>query len=118
EAIRAYDPRYSLVRNHADNQWEVWRENEDGRASRSYIWAGERLPAPTQVLDWLLRHDTWKGYDPLDELDRLDREREARIDAAVVELAGASADKLHRAWVDEFSAHMPAARPIYLGAGR
>lgn len=118
DAIRAYDPRYSLVRNHDENQWEIWRANETGPANRSMIFPGEPLPHPSQVLDWLFRHDLWRGYDPVAELDREDRLRELELDKLLSEIAESSADRMHYELVDEFSSHMPAARPMYLGHDR
>lgn len=111
-AVRAYDERMSLLRNFEHNTWEVWRADEDGVQSRCGLWEGDRCPEPREVLDHLLGHDVWRGYDPLADLDREEAKREAALDAAVSDIALRSADRMHYELVDEFSAHMPAARPI------
>jgi hypothetical protein len=113
-AVRGYDPRMSFVRNHADGAWEVWRADERGDSSRCGIWPGDRCPEPREVLDHLLGHDVWRGYDPLADYDRTEAMIAAAEDAALGELVEGYADRVHYELIDEFSAHMPAARPIGL----
>jgi hypothetical protein len=115
DAIRAYDPRYSLVRDFEANTWEVWRQNEQGNPSRSMVVHGDRLPEPNEVLDHLHKHDLWKGYDPIADQAAHEAAMERQVDAELEEIALRNADQIHRELVDEFSAHMPAARPMYLG---
>lgn len=113
-AVRAYDERMSLTRNFEDDTWEVWRADEGGGQSRCGLWSGERCPEPREVLDHLLGHDVWRGYDPLADMERRERMQAAAIDAEVSEIALESADRIHYELIDEFSAHMPAVRPIGL----
>lgn len=115
DALRRYDPRLSLVRNHADGQWEVWRRNENESQGRVAIFPGELLPAESQVLDHVYSHDTWRGYDPLTALAEKEQARLRAEDQAAMAIAEESADRLHYELVDEFSAHAPASRPISLG---
>lgn len=114
DALRAYDPRLSITRNHRDGQWEVWRSNEDRSQGRVAIFAQELLPEPDQAVATIAAHDTWRGYDPIADLARDELARKRAEDARVEEIALASADRMHYELVDEFSAHAPAARPISL----
>lgn len=113
-ALKAYDPRCWLLRNHTEGAWEIWRANEDGTQGRVGSWRHELLPHPMQVVADLAAHDTRRGYDPLAAHDALDAARERAEDAAAEEIALASADRLHYEWVDEISSHAPAARPLSL----
>lgn len=115
-AVREYDHRMSFTRNHVDEQWEVHRADEDGTRSRCGIWSGDRCPEPNEVLDHLLGHDLWRGYDPLADADRIVAAIVRAEDAALDEMVEPVADKMHYELVDEFSAHMPFARPIGLHA--
>ena len=118
DALRAYDPRMSLVRNHVDGQWEVWRRNEDESQGRVAIYVSELLPHESQLLADVHAHDTRHGYDPLEALARKETARRRAEDQAAEAIAAESADRMHYEFVDEFSAHMPAARPIPLGPNR
>lgn len=94
ECLRAYDDRLSLVRNVADNTWEVWRLCEDGEARRIAHRPGARFPNGPSLVRFIAEHDTRRGYDPVADTiahnDRIDAERAARHD----ERAEQAADKL------------------------
>lgn len=122
DALRAYDPRCSLVRNHTDVNietgqvgcWEIWRLNENGEPNRVGSWWNDRLPEPEQVVAALAARDTWRGFDPYQHIVDA-QEHKARVEGAAFDEAIAEhADRIHYEMVDELSAHMPAARPIPL----
>lgn len=118
DALRAYDPRCSLARNFAEGAWEIWRKNEDDSQARVGRFVAQFLPEPGQVVASLAAHDTRRGYDPMAAVVAADAARRKARDDAFDDETGDTPDKMHRALVDEMSAHMPAARPIPLSSGR
>jgi hypothetical protein len=114
DAVKGFDPRMSLIRNFVDEAWEVWRSNEDGSDARVGLYPGDRLPEPREILDDLYGHDCWRGYDPIAALELHEWKRQAAEDYALDQIIGATTDRIHYEMVDEWSAHMPATRPMYL----
>lgn len=114
ESIRRHYPNYRLVRDFVTPAWDVMCVNSDGSQGRVFHHVGDDLPDAGVILAHIRAHDQANGYDPLDELVRREQARIAASDKAAAEIGEASADRMHYEFVDEFSAHMPAARPIFL----
>lgn len=106
DQLRAYDDRLSLVRNLAENQWEVWRSCEDGEPRRVASRKGTQVPHGPSLIRFLAEHDTRRGFDPIADLEKhnaaVDRARDSDLDARFEE----SADKL--AWAIGRDLGMPA----------
>lgn len=106
DALRAYDPRLSLVRNVADDLWEVWRMCEDEVPRRIASRPGARFPHGPSLVRFIAEHDTRRGFDPVADVqahnDAVDAAKLARDD----DRNEAAADKL--AWALGRDLDMPA----------
>lgn len=114
-AIRAYDPRVSLVRNTELDRWELWRLCEDGVPRRVGSRSGARVPHGATLVAHLAEHDTQRGYDPIAAVDAhnaaVDRERDRVFD----DFAEEHADKLAHALGRDTGEPMQSGRFVRIG---
>jgi hypothetical protein len=95
----------------------VWRANEDGSDGRVFTAIGDWLPDPDFIVNDIAEHDVRNGYDPYGAYVAAQAERERKIDVDLEDRLMASADRIHFELKDEFTAHAPASRPLFLGSG-
>lgn len=114
--LREYDPRCSLVRDNAANQWEVWRQCEDEEPRRLCSRPGEHVPNGPHLIAHLAKHDTRRGFDPIKDVDAANAAINAERDRHFDELAEDKADRLAHALAKDLDEPMPDGKMIRLGS--
>jgi hypothetical protein len=114
-AIRAYDPRVSLVRNNELERWELWRQCEDGVPRRVGHRDGTRVPHGATLVKHLAEHDTQRGYDPIKAVDEHNARVDAERDRVFEEHAEDTGDRLAFALGRDLGEPMQSGRFVRLG---
>lgn len=92
--LREYDERLHLVRNNTAGQWEVWRQCEDETPRRICSRKGVHVPDGPRLINFIAKHDTRRGWDPIAGLDAELAAEQAEKDRRFDEHAEDKADKL------------------------
>lgn len=116
DALRAYDPRLSLVRNNTDGCWEVWRQCEDEEPRKVGSRPGVHVPNGPKLVESLAARDTRRGFDPVADIDKMNAAAFADEDRAFDELAEDKADRLAYALGKDLGEPMADGRMIRLGS--
>jgi hypothetical protein len=61
------DPRLEVYFDGDTRQWELWRLEHDN-TYRRVVYSDPGGQLDTSIIDWLVAHDTRRGYDPHREL--------------------------------------------------
>lgn len=89
------DERLALTWNGKDQRIELWRFEEDGEYRMVLRGRPGKRVVDAGIIDFLVTHDTRRGYNPYAEAMKANKAQYAADDQKVYDQHGELADKLH-----------------------
>lgn len=102
------DPQLFLAWNRQDQRIELWRHANDGTGKAFMVLRGPvgMRVADLRVIDFLVKHDTRRGYDPVQEMAKHNAARRKQVDDDTRDRMSEAADRLYHGFQKDIGQHL------------